>query len=186
MGPILGMLAVAAAAGGVAEDPVRDQMIDLFETLCIETFPEDAAVERLMRERGATPMTPAEVEIYLHDDPGVGWRLSAAGTSFAVTIEKPPYHACSVRVRLDREFADLGRYPAITGAYEKEHGEFLRPPPMEMDIGDVHSRVNALQRLTASGGGDSLFYFVNSPTAAAAKSGATGVEVRFVHQLAQH
>jgi hypothetical protein len=184
---ILGMLAMIAGAEQGAADPVRDQMIDLYENICINAFPKDKDVDAAMAQLGATPMTRDEVSIFLHDDPGRGWRVTSGETVFNVTVEAPPYHACAVRVNLDREFADLGRYSELTDAYEKAHGEFFRMPPIEMDIGsDVHSRAVALQRVTPSGQGDSLFYFVNSPTAAAAANGAKGVEIRFVHQMATH
>ncbi|MDB5693166.1 MAG: hypothetical protein JWO81_2229, partial [Alphaproteobacteria bacterium] len=51
------------------------EMVALFDEICLKAFPDDAAVARAMAERHATAMIPADVRVYLHEDPGVGWEI---------------------------------------------------------------------------------------------------------------
>ena len=73
------------------------EQIELFDSVCLRAFPDDAAVARAMEGRGATPMGEAEIRIYLHDDPGRGWNLTGRTGTFRITVEAPPFHACGIR-----------------------------------------------------------------------------------------
>jgi hypothetical protein len=182
--PMLELVMAAALMRPAAENEVRDRMIDLYDQVCLQAFPDDSAIEKAMTGLGATELTKAEVEIYLHDDPGRGWRFASTGMSFTVTVEAPPYHACAVRATMAEPFADLGAYPAIVSAFQKAHGGgFQTMQPMEMDIGPVHSRATGEQKVIGRGG-ESLFYFVNTPTQRAIDGGTPpSAELRFVHQI---
>jgi hypothetical protein len=180
---MLELVVAAALMRPAADNAVRDRMIDLYDQVCLQAFPDDAAVAKAMSGLGATELTRDQVEIYLHDDPGRGWSFDSTGTTFIVTVEAPPYHACAVRVTVDEPFADQGPYPDVISAFEKAHRGFQAMQPMEMDIGDVHSRATGWQKVTGSGG-ESLFYFVNTPTGKALNGGTKPyAELRFVHQI---
>ncbi|MES1202570.1 MAG: hypothetical protein ABUS57_14100, partial [Pseudomonadota bacterium] len=56
-----------------APDAQLAEMLSLYEEICLRNFPDDAAVETAMSARHATTLSPREVRIYLHDDPGEGW-----------------------------------------------------------------------------------------------------------------
>ena len=181
---MLELVVAAALMRPAADNAVRDRMIDLYDQVCLQAFPDDAAVEKAMTGLGATELTSAQVEIYLHEDPGRGWSFASTGTTFIVTVEAPPYHACSVRTTVSEPFADLGAYPGIVSAFEKAHGGgFQTMQPMAMDIGPVHSRAIGEQKVIGRGG-ESLFYFVNTPTQRAIDGGTpANADLRFVHQI---
>lgn len=87
------------------QDPAGTALVEAFGLFCLKGFPgaarmEDAAPGRL------TPMTPAQVESYLHGDPGRGWTYAADGGTYVLTVEDPPYHTCAVR----RSYATPPRY----------------------------------------------------------------------------
>ena len=46
--------------------------VDLYEAACLKTFPDDAAIDALMTQRGAKPLTAEQVKVTLRDDPGRG------------------------------------------------------------------------------------------------------------------
>jgi len=180
-------LAMAAALMRPAtETEVRDRMIDLYEQACLQAFPNDEAVDKVMTGLGATALSKDQVRIYLHDDPGRGWRFTSTGTTFIVTVEAPPYHACAVRASLSEKPADLGRYPDMIAAFEKTRGAGFAPiAPYDADLGELHTRGVGDQRVNADRSAESFFYFVNTPLTQHARDlGAPGAEVRFVHQLA--
>src|ERR1044072_1469882 len=129
---MLELVVAAALLRPAADNAVRDRMIDLYDQVCLQAFPDDKAVDKAMTGLGATELTKAQVEIYLHDDPGRRWSLASTRTTLAVPVEAPPYDACSVRVSGDEPFADLGAYPEVVAAYEKAHSGFQPMPPMEM------------------------------------------------------
>ena len=83
------------AAGPAPDLPA--EFLGLFSDLCLNKFPDDDAVTALAEEKHATAMTADQVKRYLHNDPGAGWRLTGDGADYVVLIERPPYHACSVR-----------------------------------------------------------------------------------------
>ena len=174
-------LAMAAALMHQADDDVRDRMIAVYDQVCLRAFPDDKAVDSAVTLLGATAMTKKEVRIYLHDDPGRGWRLDSKGTVFTILVEAPPYHACSVRLHVAEPFTDMGGYPALTAAFEKARGDgFEAIPPYDADIEDTHTHATGEQRINPDQSAESFFYFVNTPR----KPSADGAEVRFVHQIA--
>lgn len=174
------MLAGQSAATTLpVPDPLLAQMVGLYDDLCLKTFPDDVAVGAAMKK--ATPLTPDQVKIYLHDDPGVGWRIADPEGDMIVTIEGPPYHACTVRRHTPRGFPDLAAYHAVADPYEERVGGFEPIAPLDQIVGNVHSNGYGETRATLDGGGEALFIFENSPTDPA---DGPDVEVRFVHQIA--
>lgn len=183
---MLEMVIAAALMRPAADDRVRDRMIALYDQVCLQAFPDDKAVESAMTGFGAAELTPAQVRTYLRDDPGRGWRVESGGTSFTVTLEAPPFHACAVRVMVDTPFTDLGSYPGIAAAYEQAHGGGFRAmQPMERDLDDIHIYGTGDQKVTGTGG-ESLFYIVYTPLKKATDAGAPPQsEIRLAHQIAQ-
>src|SRR5690242_20572575 len=62
------------------------ELIGLYDSVCLRAFPDDAAVARTVEAQGGTPMSAAEVRIYLHDDPGRGWNLTGRTGTFRITV----------------------------------------------------------------------------------------------------
>jgi hypothetical protein len=179
-------LALAAAPLGqtASDDGVLARMAALYDTVCLKAFPNDDAVAAAMTARGAVPLKPREVKIYLHDDPGRGWTLGDGGGSFIVTVEAPPYHACSVRRTTPAGFADLAAYYAVATPYEQTVDGFTKVEPMDMQYGKIGSHAIGEQKVAPDGSAESLFVFSNTPNDPRERAkGNTAVEVRFVHQF---
>ena len=100
-------------------DPVaqRDEMIALYDEICLRAYPDEDAAAAAAARHGGTALTAEQVQIYLHDDPGIGWAVDGRTGRFTVTIERsPPYRGCAVRTMTAAGFADLGPYQAIATA----------------------------------------------------------------------
>ena len=159
------------------------EMLDIYESACLRAFPDDRAVGRLMTQRGATALSEAEVHIYLHEDPGHGWRLEGRTGIFNLTIEEPPYHACAVRTMTPAGFSDLGPYQALANRYE-EGGGYRPLNHMQFTRDNLEVAGGGEQRATRDGGSESLLVIVTTPVSAYRERGETAVEVRFTHQFA--
>lgn len=182
------MLAQAATAtpAPLPAAAVRlERMTALYDELCLRTFPDDAAVDAVMRKRGATPLTPEEVRVTLGDDPGRGWRLGGEDSYAFVFVEMPPYHACSVRWPMPEMPSALDAYRAAANAYKKTRPGFTPNTPYDNDMGDIHVHIDSEQRQLADGSFDTLMVIdqrITDPKRRAA--GETGISFRFVHQFA--
>ncbi|MES2046401.1 MAG: hypothetical protein V4475_21215 [Pseudomonadota bacterium] len=177
-------LATAQANPPMTDDAVLARMTALFDNICLKTFPADDAVAATMNALGAVPRTREQLKIYLHDDPGRGWIVADGEKKFTVTIEAPPYHACTVRRATPNGFADLAPLEAVLGPYERVAGGFAKMHPADMQIGQIASHVVGEQKTTQDGGGEAFYVFSNSVSDPAERAkGYTGVEVRFVHQF---
>jgi hypothetical protein len=183
------MLPVAAAAQYEAPanppDPAAHiaEMAALYDQICLTAFPDADAVARAVAERGAVPLSPQEVQAYLHDDPGRGWRIAGAAARFDVTIEDPPYHACGVRTMTAAGFPDLAPYRALADRYE-EGKNFQRIDTVTMNLGSVVSSGGGEGRMLGAGT-ETLLVFNTTPSEGNRGNGQTAVEVRFVRQLRQ-
>ncbi|MEO9131820.1 MAG: hypothetical protein ABI240_11495 [Sphingomonas sp.] len=185
MWTMIALLAVSAPAGqAVADDGVLTRMTALYDEVCLKTFPDDGAVAAAMTAKGAVVMKPAALQIYLHDDPGRGWTIADGDSKFTVTVEAPPYHACSVRRMTMSGFTDLAPYYAVSEPYERAAGGYSKVKPMDMQLGMISSHATGEQKVARDGSAESLFVFSNTPNDSAERAkGLTGVEVRFVHQF---
>lgn len=176
---------LAVTAASPAEDVSRqERMVALYDELCLQTFPDDAAIDRLMASKGATALTPEEVRVTLRDDPGRGWLLDDVGVSIQIMIEMPPFHACSVRWMSDSGFGDLRSYHSATDAFRGTRPGFGAPEPYEADIEGLHVTAITEQRDFPDGGAETLMLIeqrVADPARLA--KGETRVSVRFVHQI---
>jgi hypothetical protein len=98
---LLLMAAGARAQDGDGKDgasaPVSAEFVSLFSSYCLHQFPDDKAVTAQAMGEGRRPLTPAEVGSFLHVDPGVGWMIAGQETSYVLTVQVPPYHACALR-----------------------------------------------------------------------------------------
>src|SRR3982750_1311059 len=58
-------------------DPVaqRDELIALYDEICLRAFPDDAATAAAAARHDATPLSSSDIRRFLRDDPGIGWQL---------------------------------------------------------------------------------------------------------------
>jgi len=169
------------AAGPAAQ---LAEMLDIYDSACLRAFPDERAVARVMSDRGARELPAAQVRVYLHEDPGYGWRIAGRTGTFNLTIENPPFHACAVRTMTAAGFPDLGPYQALANRYEAGRG-FAPMPPMRFTRDNIEVAGGGEQRTTPDGGSESLLIIVGTPVAAFRQRGDTAVEVRFTHQFAE-
>lgn len=167
-----------------APDPALARLTALYDEVCLQAFPIDAAVDKAMADRGATPLTPEQVKVTLVDDPGRGWRIRDGDRDILIFLELPPFHACSVRRDFAAGLPDLSAYRPVADRFEAGHGGFAPVRSFDMDRGDLHVHAVGEQRMLPGGSAEALFVFdqhVIDPAKRAA--GQTAVNVRFVHQL---
>ena len=195
MGGLTCLAAILAAATPVAaaaqyETPVNPpapeaqlaEMIEIYDSVCLRAFPDDAAVDRAMAARRAVPMSDAEVRILLHDDPGRGWTLAGRTARFQLTIEAPPFHACGLRTLTVAGFPDMAPYRALADRFEAGGG-YRSFDTQSMDVGNVHTTGAGEQRQIRSGA-EALMVFLSTPAGKTRDPARSAVEVRFVHQFA--
>jgi hypothetical protein len=139
-----------------------------------------------MAARGpsATAMSPDLVRSYLHADPGVGWMLAGRSALFEITIEAPPFHACGIRTLTASGFPDLSSYRRLADAFEAGQ-----------DVKKFGPQTFTRNNIETTGGGESwhrtddrdeaLLVLMAQLTPPIRVEGRDGVEVRFVHQIAE-
>ncbi len=168
-----------------APDPVaqRDELIALYDEICLRAFPDDDATARAAAGHGATLLSAAGVRRFLHDDPGIGWVLQGRTGRFHVMLEQaPPYHSCSVRTLTANGFADLAPYQALAARYEQDR-HFEPITRVERNLGDVHI-VGFGESFTAPGGDSELLLVAITRALDEHRTrGHTAIEVRFEHQF---
>ncbi len=113
-----------AAAGGVDDQSLQSaaDMAGVYGHVCLDAFPDQAAVSQALQGYNADLMSGGEVMAMLHADPGRGWRIATPTARYVVTIEDPPYNTCAVR-RMTRVGLPTARpYIAAMNAYAGRHG----------------------------------------------------------------
>lgn len=164
-------------------DAIEQRMASLFDEVCLQAFPIDAAVDKLMTAKGATPLTADQVKVTLVNDPGRGWSIKDGGRDILVFLELPPFHACTVR-RFTEAVPELRTYRAAADAFERVHPGFTPMKLYDADKGGVHIHAVGEQRELPGGGGESLFVFDQHVIDPARRAkGETAVNIRFVHQI---
>ncbi len=166
-------------------DPVaqRDELIALYDEICLRAFPDDEATARAAGRHGATPLPAAEVRGFLHDDPGIGWALRGRTGLFHVMLEQaPPYHSCSVRTMTANGFADLGPYHALAARFEQ--GRRFQPiDRIERDLRGLHL-TGFGESFTGPGGNNELLLVAIARASDENRArGDTAIEMRFEHQF---
>jgi hypothetical protein len=181
-----------AAARAQYETPVNPpdpgaqlaEMVELYDSICLRAFPDDAAAVRELDRRNAAPMSGPQLHTMLHDDPGRGWTVAGRTGRFSVTIEAPPFHACGVRALTVAGFPDMGSYRAVAERFE-QGGNYRAFAPHSMVVGSVRTTGGGEQRET-TGGAEALMVILTTPDDKVRDAAHSAVEVRFVHQFARN
>ncbi|HEU4550645.1 MAG TPA: hypothetical protein VFS01_13175 [Rhizomicrobium sp.] len=120
---------------GTPAAPVSGEFVSLFSDYCLKQFPDDKALTERAAGEGHRPLSPAEVGAFLHVDPGVGWMIAGRETSYVLTVQVPPYHACALRRYSDTPL-DGAPFIAAARSFAAMTGHKLAPPLMrQRDIG---------------------------------------------------
>ena len=115
------MLALDAGNSVSEADQRLSAMTSLYDQVCLKAFPDDKAVETLMKAQDARELTPQEVRVTMRADPARGWQLK--GSDATVWVEFPPFHACTVRWNTP-QVGDLSGYRQAAEVYERTRGGF--------------------------------------------------------------
>jgi hypothetical protein len=188
----VGMIALAlqaAAPAPAASAPGAGRMqglVQIYDMICNRTFPDDARIAAAMAAvPGAKPLTDAQLQGYLKDDPGQGWIIDGAGANaIVVTIEQPPIHACAVRMITPDGAIDEGMWRAANQAVQARSGGGFKPvPAKDIAVGAIRSSVIGEQKRNPDGSVEAFYLFRSSPDGPA-RGPEHGVEIRMVHQMA--
>ncbi len=157
----------------------------LFTEFCVKAFPDGAALEARMRDRGAIAMTPEQVKGILHDDPGRGWIVRLEGHGFLVTEEAPPFHACSVRVNTPAGVPN-GPLSRIVGDLAGESGRRVSSPQVlnrnDNPLMQISAALVTLSPPPAGADAETFMAFVTTYRDKTSNAVVT-VENRFVRQI---
>ncbi|MBV9883906.1 MAG: hypothetical protein JO276_12935 [Sphingomonadaceae bacterium] len=186
------VLALAAPAASAAQyeapvnppDPAAQlaEMVALYDQVCLRAFPDDEAAARAVSRYRATRLSQEEVRRFLHDDPGIGWRIEGRTGRFHLTIEQaPPYHSCAVRTMTAAGFADMGPYRSVAAGYERG-GHYEEITPIDRVVRELRIVGGGDRRIDSDGSSESLLFAITTPAGEARTGGMTAVEVRFAHQ----
>jgi hypothetical protein len=80
-----------------AAAPVAVELVEIFARVCLEKFPDDAAVRQFAAEEQFAVMSDDRLHRLLGSDPGEGWIDHTASGQYLLTVEMPPYHSCAIR-----------------------------------------------------------------------------------------
>jgi hypothetical protein len=165
-------------------DPVaqRDELIALYDEICLKAFPDEAAAIRAVNGYDATQLSPEALRQFLHDDPGIGWELRGRTGRIYVAIERsPPYRSCAVRTMTANGFTDLRPYQALAARYEQ--GRHFEPiTRMDRNVRELHIIGLGERFVGPDGSSESLLVAITSASDEFRARGDTAVEMRFIHQ----
>lgn len=176
------LLALVSGTSASEADQRLSDMATLYEQVCLKAFPDDMAVENLMKAQDARELSPDQVKVTMGNDPARAWELKGGGAT--VWIEFPPFHACSVRWNTS-QIGDLGAYRRTADTYERGLAGFRPMAPIDGDQGAIHIHAIGDQRVMQDQGAESLMVIdqhISDPKRREAAE--TGVVLRFVHQFA--
>jgi hypothetical protein len=126
-----------------ADDPAVVQLVGMFAAICLERFPDDAAVQKFAADRKLEVMPEPRLRHMLGTDPGMGWLENTPRGQYVLTIELPPYHTCAIR-KADSTPPDfLGPFgQLLSGWATSQAGANLKQLPMQTpQIGGVPSQL---------------------------------------------
>lgn len=174
------LLATAALDEGAAR---LARAVDLYDAACLRTFPDDAALDTLMAQRGAKLLSTEDVKVTLRDDPGRAWQVGEGRGRLFVYLELPPFHACSVRFMMPDAQYDLTGYRDLERRYMASVGTFTESQPLDLDQGPLHIRLTGKERRQPDATETLMIVDQHVTDIARRKAGETAVSLRFVRQI---
>jgi hypothetical protein len=109
------LLALLMTSTAPAADGQLLRLTKLYADICLNSFPDDKALEAMMVARGARELSKSDVKVTMLDDPARAWDLNDGGAT--LWIEYPPFHACSVRWSAP-DIGNMDAYRALAKTYE--------------------------------------------------------------------
>jgi len=126
-----------------AADPAVVQLVGMFAAICLDRFPDDAAVRQFATQQRLDVMPDERLHHMLGTDPGEGWIQNTARGQYVLTIEMPPYHTCAIR-KADSAAPDfLSSFSQVLAGWAAtQSGAGLKQlPPQTTEIGGFPSQI---------------------------------------------
>jgi len=166
-----------------APDPAMTRMVALYDEVCLQAFPDDGAVDRLMEAKGAVSLSPEEVRVTFQGDPGRGWLLKEGERHIQIMLELPPFHACSVRRTLSPGFG-IFEYRTAADAFKATRQGFVPVQEEVTESRGIRIRAQGEHRQLPDGRTEALLIIDQQVSDPARRArGEVGVDIRFVHQI---
>jgi hypothetical protein len=182
----------ARAQDAIAEatlPPAPEEFIALFQTYCLEKFPDDDVLAAAAQDKKLRTLTSAEIRLFLRGDPGQGWLIEGESGKYILTDELPPIHACAIRHAVRSPFSAA----SVTQAAEKfvaaKGHHLVAGPSLQSPLGGgITTSLSSQSEVTESGiptGEAFLFAVVTYPAQMQADGSQSTPfwEVRFVRQI---
>jgi hypothetical protein len=157
--------AQAADALKDIEPSVVAEMVDLYSSICLKTFPDDAGIDTLATSKNASPLTADQLKLYLHDDPGRGWYLRTPNALYAITIEHPPVRTCAIRRMTPSGINTIKSYIQAEQAYAMSKGAKLAQVPIQNSKSAAGADIMAIPHVLLGADGkptEGLFVFLTT------------------------
>ena len=135
-------LVMLGATPARADDPATVELVGMFAAICLEKFPDDAAVQKFATDQHLDVVPEQRLRHMLGTDPGMGWLQTAPRGQYVLTIELPPYHACAIRKADSRQPDFLSAFGRLLAAWAATQGANLKQLPAQTpQIGGAPSQV---------------------------------------------
>lgn len=143
----LAVLVVLGTTPIRAADPATVELVGMFAAICLERFPDDAAVQKFATEQRLDVMPEERLHRLLGTDPGMGWLQNTPRGQYVLTIELPPYHTCAIRKADSTQPDFLGPFGLLLAGWAAtQAGASLKQLPVQTpQIGGVPSQLYGWQ-----------------------------------------
>jgi hypothetical protein len=101
---------------------IASEFTATFSKICLDSFPESGAVEALLKQNSASPLSNDEIKVALRGDPGSGWLFKGGTTNFTILINTAPVRSCAVRLSTNGLFTPGASYSALEAIFAAQKG----------------------------------------------------------------
>jgi hypothetical protein len=183
------LLCGGARAQEAALPPAPEEFVALFQSYCLEKFPDDDVLVAAALEKKLQALTQAEIRMFLRGEPGQGWLIEGASGKYILTDKLPPTHACTIRLAVRAPFSAA----SVTQAAEKfaaaKGHHLVAGAAVQLPLGGgITTSISSQNEVTEGGvptGESFMFAVVNYPAQPLADGSQSKQfwEVRFMRQI---
>jgi hypothetical protein len=161
--PASAAISADAPKGADGQTPAQaaaEDMMVMYEDLCLNQFPDLEALGNDLAARKAVPLDAATTNTVLLGHPGTAWTVAGTLGKYTFALEMPPARRCVVTGKAAEDEGVRTVFATLVTSYGKAH-EFgnLQAPPVQS--GKVGGAPATLQIIAAAPDGRSRQAFVN-------------------------
>ncbi|MBV8427555.1 MAG: hypothetical protein JOZ88_09975 [Hyphomicrobiales bacterium] len=155
-------LAPPASAGPAQNDAATEELMHVFNDICLRKFPDDAKIAIDAEERHFTPLSRDMVAKMLGKDPGVGWIQKGGFGDYVITIEQPPFHTCAIRKQFAQSPDIHERFAGTleTWRTSRPGAKIAERPGQSAAVGGIVSQVYPFEMSVSSNRSESLIAII--------------------------